>query len=580
MENHKGLLGVSGSFVLLFIALGLATAPAWAQTTIDTSLINANNNGNWTTPSNWSCNCVPNNSSTNVFNVFDSTGEPVLDNTSSTTSITVESLTLDSRQAGLAILDGETLNVTGNLNSPNSVIFVVGGSTLNVGGNMESGPNLTIDTGPTVASKVTVGGTFTGGLVSMYGGAVAEGQTLLSVSGAAPSTLTGTYDFGGGSAAVEYGSGGITQIGTGGPGASGGGSIALIGPNSYMELSTAPGSNSALAGLKTIASNGGLGLQDGASLSTTGALTNNGSIGLYSGAPGPETLLNVAGAAPGTLTGSFGVGETAGEAALEYSSGGITQIGDGTSQGGSLDLDGSTAYVEIGATNSNSALTNLKTVAANGSLTLQGSASVSTAASLTNDGTIKMVGSTLSVGAGITNSGTILMYDGTLTALSVKITGGTLYGSGTVNGNVVNDAIVSLADPATLTINGSYTQKDDGALVIQIGSATAYSILDVNGEASLGGTVDFNFLNGYAPGANTDLAFLEAGSVTGDFSAVEFTGINCPTCTFNLSTLSLDTGSIPPTSTPEPGTLILFGTGLLALATLLRRRRRLVISGS
>jgi hypothetical protein len=114
-------------------------------------------------------------------------------------------------------------------------------------------------------------------------------------------------------------------------------------------------------------------------------------------------------------------------------------------------------------------------------------------------------------------------------------------------------------------------EMNHGTLVIDISSAKDCSILGVTGKASLDGIVEFNFLNGYVPGANTDFGFLKAGSAMGDFTGLHFINLNCPTCAFDLNTLSLDTGSNVPTS-PEPGTLVVLGTGLLGLAWLLRRR--------
>jgi hypothetical protein len=57
--------------------------------------------------------------------------------------------------------------------------------------------------------------------------------------------------------------------------------LTLLGNSAFIEDSTALGSNSALTGLADIA--GGLSLEDGASVSTTGPLTNTGMIFLYQG---------------------------------------------------------------------------------------------------------------------------------------------------------------------------------------------------------------------------------------------------------------------------------------------------------
>lgn len=111
--------------------------------------------------------------------------------------------------------------------------------------------------------------------------------------------------------------------------------------------------------------------------------------------------------------------------------------------------------------------------------------------------------------------------------------------------------------------------------MIDIFSAKEFTILDVTGKVSLDGTAEFDFVNHYAPPPNMDFAFLQAGSLTGDFTSLKFIGANCPTCTFNLSTLSLETGSTAPTATtPEPGTLILFGTGLLGMCYALGHAKR------
>lgn len=153
-----------------------------------------------------------------------------------------------------------------------------------------------------------------------------------------------------------------------------------------------------------------------------------------------------------------------------------------------------------------------------------------------------------------------------ISAGGVSINGGTLSGSGTIDGNVVNNAIVSPGDPATLTIVGDYTQSANGTLVIDIASATDYSVLKVTGIATLDGAIDFNFLNGYSPGAGTEFTFLDPGYVLGDFTSLGFTGYLCPFgCTLNFSTFSLDIGDVPVAS-PEPTSLLLADIDLLAAA--------------
>ena len=76
----------------------------------------------------------------------------------------------------------------------------------------------------------------------------------------------------------------------------------------------------------------------------------------------------VTGAVAGTLTGQYNIVGDAGGASLQWGSGGITQIGDGAGNGGGLYLDGPDAFAEIGATNTNSALTCLATIACKGLL--------------------------------------------------------------------------------------------------------------------------------------------------------------------------------------------------------------------
>jgi hypothetical protein len=585
-------------FVLVSVVTGLLRA----ETIVNATWNDAT--GNWTTASDWNCssagvNCVPNNTLTTSYDIFINTlgANVTFDNTSSPSSVAINTLSLVNGPGcappcriieSLQIENGASLSVGGDVSvvstGPNVFLGVddalhsSGGSTLRVGGNviLSNFAHAFIEIGngsATSPTTVTVAGKFENTSdLEVTGGNTAAAHALLSVAGAAPSTLTGGVGLAGltGGAAVEYGSGEITQIGSG----TTGGELTLNGPNAFMELSNAPGSNSALVGLRTITSNSGLFLDSQASLSTTGPLVNNGAVSVG----GVGSLLSVGGPAPSTLTGSW---NAVSGGTIEFAGGGITQIGDGTTQGccgsgrGELEV-WPNSFIELSsAPGSDSALTGFRMIASNGELDVFGS--LSTKGPLVNNGDLVLLGGSLSVGGNLTSRGDIDV-EGTLIAPTVDVAGGELFGDDRVDGDLVNRSVVSpglLVVPATLTIDGNYTQKADGTLLIDISGPTDFSVLDVTGEASLDGTAEFDFLNGYVPGPNTDFPFLEAGSVIGEFASLDFIGIKCPTCTFNLSTLSLDTGGTAPSpAVPEPGTLIFFATSLLALGSVLRCKSR------
>ncbi len=97
-------------------------------------------------------------------------------------------------------------------------------------------------------------------------------QALLDVSGSAGFGAAGVlsgYVVLAKDSAIEFASGQITSLS---------GQLNLYGNDAFIEDSTALGSNSALAGLATVT--GSLYLENGASVSTTGSVTNSGYLGL------------------------------------------------------------------------------------------------------------------------------------------------------------------------------------------------------------------------------------------------------------------------------------------------------------
>jgi hypothetical protein len=112
-------------------------------------------------------------------------------------------------------------------------------------------------------------------------------------------------------------------------------------------------------------------------------------------------------------------------------------------------------------------------------------------------------------------SGTLTLTGGTttippadtLTAVNVNVAGGTLDGTGTIAAPVSNTSgTIAPGDaPGVLTIDGNYTQGPAGVLQIADdgpGTAgTSFSQLDVDGSASLGGTLAMVPSSGYASSA-------------------------------------------------------------------------------
>ena len=197
-----------------------------------------------------------------------------------------------------------------------------------------------------------------------------------------------------------------------------------------------------------------------------------------------------------------------------------------------------------------------------------------------NDGTTLIeTGGTLTATNLNWNGGTFNV-NGTLDPLSVTVCAScTLTGTGTVVANVTSNGIVHPGPLSPLSIAGNYTQNAGGELVIDLGGTGAgqLGVLDVAGNASLNGTLDFTAINGFTPVAGDDFTFLNFGTESGSFRTIDMTGWSCPagaSCSevFGNGTLSLDISG-PQATTPEPRSVLLLGTGLLGFAVYFNRKK-------
>jgi hypothetical protein len=143
---------------------------------------------------------------------------------------------------------------------------------------------------------------------------------------------------------------------------------------------------------------------------------------------------------------------------------------------------------------------------------------------VTNRGTVEVLSGTLQFVDGFYQTdGATRLTGGVLSGGPLNLNGGTLSGSGDINGAVVNAAEVSPgASPGTITINGSYTQTSAGTLKIEIGGrvpGSQHDRLVVNGPATLDGALQVSYTNGFMASNGDSFNVLSYTSRSGGFAS-------------------------------------------------------------
>jgi hypothetical protein len=124
----------------------------------------------------------------------------------------------------------------------------------------------------------------------------------------------------------------------------------------------------------------------------------------------------------------------------------------------------------------------------------------------------------------VQTAGLTLLDGGNLSSSQqFQLLGGALKGTNTFTGNILNGGTVNPGfSPGQLNINGNYTQNSNGVLQIELaGTApgTGFDQLAVSGTASLNGTLNVTFLNGFQPVISDTFTFLTIGGRrSGDFA--------------------------------------------------------------
>ncbi len=218
---------------------------------------------------------------------------------------------------------------------------------------------------------------------------------------------------------------------------------------------------------------------------------------------------------------------------------------------------------------------------ASGVVTMSGTGDVlSAAGNMSNAGAV-----TVGAGEGIMVTGnynqtagtTAIDSAGNLSAALVDITGGVLSGGGTITGNLTIDGgTLAPGDPQSMTVIGDYDQTSAGIFDVDILSASSYDQVNIQGNATLGGTLDITIdpnFDGSAINANTVFELMSwTGTETGNFSSINGLDINGLNFTEQINGNQLD---LDITNTPEPSTLsMLFCAMLIGAAIAWRVRRR------
>ena len=522
---------------------------------------------NWDTAADWSTGIVPGAGD----NVTVAQGDPLITSNVGTVASVGDTATIDLVNGGSLTTTAAFANSgTLNLDTRN---FGDGGSSLTIEGTLTNG---TLNTGGTV----NIGNTGLSAATTISAAGFANAQTgTINIAGntstLAELAITGAAGFGQGAgvlsgqvnltndAVVQFGSGQITSI-------TANSQLYLNGASAQVNDAGVAG-NSALVGLATNA--GTFDLSNGASVTTTGGLTNSGTTNLdntnfgnggssltlggkltndgtfnigNTGLSAPTTvtttgLTNFVNTTAGTInlngntttlaeldvTAAAGFG-TAGilsgtvnltnDSMIQFASGQIT----GITANSQLYLNSASAQVNDAGVAGNSALVGLATNA--GTFDLSNGASVTTTGGLTNSGTTNLDntnfgngGSSLTLGGKLTNDGTFNIGNTGLSApTTVTATGLTNFVNTTAGTININGGTTNLAE---LNVGGAASFGRPGGLLVGTVNLTNDALLQFGSGEVTSITAGSQL---YLDGPNAYVA--DAGATTSNSALTGLTG--------------------------------------------------------
>ncbi len=381
---------------------------------------------------------------------------------------------------------GEYFNNAGTVRKSGGLNTTTIGTTFNNSGTVN------VQTG---TLSFTQGGSLAGQFITSAGAIMNLGSGTFTQNGVATFTGAGTSQFNGGTLVLSTQelvglvlSGGTVNV----TGSFQGGSITnLTVSGSYLTVTnTVTGvlnwTDGAIGGGLTIAIGGTLNISGSATKGLYGVLTNSGTVNW-------------------TGTGSLNV----------YYASGSGYFGSIYNQlGGLFDIKNSST---IGRVYGPEFFSNAGTVRRS-----SGTSTSTMSIQMTNSATVEIQTGTLNFAIKPEHTGTFLLNGGTLSfSQTFTLTNGVIRGTGTFSGTLTNSSQVN--PDGILTITGNYVQTGAGSLSIGIGGLTAgtqYDRLVVNGQATLGGTLNLGLLNAFVPAVNDAFQVLTVGSGNTTFPMV------------------------------------------------------------
>jgi hypothetical protein len=187
-------------------------------------------------------------------------------------------------------------------------------------------------------------------------------------------------------------------------------------------------------------------------------------------------------------------------------------------------------------------------------------------------------GGTRALSGAVTNNGVMNVAAGTTAQFNGLVDGaGSITGSGT---SVFNGGFSPGNSPALVNVAGDVVFGSSNTLLIELAGLTPgsqYDVLDVAGEAFLGGILDIDFLGGFNPVAGNSFDVILAAVVHGAFASTVLPGLD-PGLAWNMQYLLNPTGddivrlsveALAPV--PVPAAVWLFGSAL-GLMGVMRRK--------